>query len=476
MLKRSDLHSYQGKAVDHMDEHQKSMLWLDLGLGKTISTLTSIVDKMDKFEVYGVLIIAPLRVCQTVWEKEAKNWEHTQHLTFNLVHGKPNHRQWMVCRPANVYLVNYEGCPSVIDEFISQYLNRDKPLPFNMIVYDEITRLKSTRDRQGGTWGKYVKKILPFVPHRVGLTATPAPNGLEDLFGQYYVLDDGERLGKNFSNFRSNYFESDYMGYSHTVTERGKKFIQEAVSDITIQMDADDYLDLPDNRELIIEVSLPPKLQAQYDLLEKQMFLELDSGELIEPENAATLMGKCLQFVSGAVYTDPEDRTVWEDIHKIKIDALIETIKDLNGEPLLLGYQFKHDAARIKARFDKEKINYVHFDSKIKGKEATELVDDWNNGKYAVMLGHGQSVGHGNNLQYGCSTVGWYGLPWSSEVYKQFNGRVIKRQGQKKKTKLLKFLVDNTVDYAVLEALNTKSATQAELKQSVQTYRRRKGV
>ena len=475
MLNRTNLHTYQTKTVEHIKTHPQSMLWLDLGLGKTVSSLTAAVDLMNEMKVYGVIVFAPLRVCQTVWGKEARSWEHTKHLTFSLIHGKESHRKWAVRRPVNVYLVNYEGCQWAVDEFITQFLNRGKPLPFNMVIFDEISKLKSSRTQQGGAWGHAIQKILPWVPYRVGLTATPGDK-LQDLFGQYLILDDGQRLGRTYGNFERAYFQSDNRGYKYTVTDKGKDFIQKAVADITIQMDADDYLKLPDNRIHDVFVRLPEKLQAQYDQLEKEMFLELDSGAEIDPENAATLMGKCLQFVSGAIYTDITDRTKWEDIHNVKIDALIDVIEQLNGKPLLLGYQFRHDAERIKKRLTKEKINFVHFDSSIKGKDAQKLEEDWNAGKYTVLLGHGQSVGHGLNLQYGCSNVAWYGLPWSLEIYKQFNGRVIKRQGQTQKTTLIRMLCEDTVDMAVLLAQETKAQTETELKRTVNEYRKRKGV
>jgi len=472
---RSALHNYQLKTIDHIKDNPKSMLWLDLGLGKTISSMTAALDLMNSMHVYGVLVVGPLRVIQTVWSAEAKIWEHTKHLDFSVIRGKPAHRKWIIRRPTNFFLLNYEGTQWAVDEFITQYLNKDKPLPFNMIIFDEITKLKSSRSREGGAWGQALQKILPFIPYRVGLTATPGDK-LQDLFGQYLVLDGGERLGTTYNNFQSAYFTSDNMGYKQTVTKRGKDFIHEAVADITIEMDADDYLTLPDNRVQDILVQLPDKVMKQYEILEKQMFLELDSGEVLDVESKATLMNKCLQFASGAVYVDPLDRTQWEIVHKVKLDALMDIIEQLQGEPLLVGYQFKHDVARIKKRFDKEGINYIHFDSKIRGDEAKQLQEDWNAGKYAVMLGHPQAVGHGLNLQYGCCHVLWFGLPWSLEIFKQFCGRVIKRQGQTRKTTMLRILAENTVDFAVLLAQESKASTEKSLKEAVRQYRRNKGV
>lgn len=475
MLHRHNLHNYQEKTVQHIKENPRSMLWLDLGLGKTVSSLTAGIELMNEMKVYGILVLAPLRVCQTVWGKEASQWSHTKHLTFSLIHGKEAHRKWAVRRQVNVYLLNYEGCQWAVDEFISQYLNRGIPLPFNMLICDEITKLKSSRIDQGGAWGQAIQKILPYIPYRTGLTATPGDK-LQDLFGQYLILDDGARLGNVYGNFERSYFKGDHLGYKQEVTAKGKAFIHEAVHDITIQMDADDYLELPDNRIVDVPVRLTPTLQAKYDKFEKEMFMELDSGAELNIENAATMMGKCLQFASGAMYTDPDDRSQWDVLHKIKIDALMDTIEQLNGKPLLLGYQFKHDAERIKKRFKKDKINFVHFDSKIKGNDAIQLEKDWNNGVYTVMLGHGLSIGHGLNLQYGCANVCWFGLPWSLEVYKQFNGRVIKRQGQKEKTTLIRIMCEDTVDMVVLEAQVNKAETEHELKQTVSEYRKRKGV
>lgn len=471
MLAKSQLHNYQTRTVEHIKQHPRSMLWLDLGLGKTISTLTATADLMSTFQVYGVLVLGPLRVTQTVWHREARKWDHTRHLTFSLIHGSPKHREWALRKSANVYLLNYEGVPWAVDQFINHYLAKGRPLPFNMIVYDEVTRLKSTRSHEGGAWGKSLLKILPYVPWRTGLTATPAPNGYQDLFGQYLVLDDGERLGTGYSNFESAYFKSDFGGYKVEATEEGKRFIETRVADITIQMDVDDYLELPPvfNNDIVIQ--LPYKLRKDYDQLESTMLLQLEDGRTLDVENAAILSGKCRQFANGAIYTDPEVRTTWDAIHDLKLDALVEIIQELNGDPLLLGYQFKHDAIRIKARLDNEGIRYVHYDSKIKGQAASELEDQWNRGEWSVMIGHGQSIGHGLNLQYGCANIGWFGLPWSYEVYKQFNGRVAKRQGQTRPVRIHRLLVENTADYLVSFALEYKGNTENDLRSAVADYR-----
>jgi hypothetical protein len=450
------------------------MLWLDLGLGKTVSSLTAAADMMNTMQVYGVLVLAPLRVCQTVWAAEAAKWDHTKHLSFGLVHGKPAHKEWVIRNKTHFYLLNYEGSPDAIDKFITFYLNRQRPLPFNMVVFDEITKLKSSRaDGSGGAWGRALSKILPYIPYRVGLTATPGDKIL-DLFGQYLMIDDGERLGHAFNNFQSAYFTPDGGGYKYNVLPEGEKFIKAAISDITIQMDADDYLDLPDNQDVDIVVRLDEKSQKQYDKLEKDMFLELDSGNNIEPENRASLMGKCLQMASGAVYTDIDDRTKWDVIHKHKVDALIEALESLNGAPLLIGYQFRHEVERIKKRLTKEKIHFIHFDRHVKGSDAQQVEKDWNAGRYTVMLGHHASVGHGLNLQYGCSNVCWFGMPWSLEGRKQFEGRVKKRQGQKNMTTVIRILVEDTVDFAVLEAQNSKAETEADLKNAISSYRKQK--
>jgi len=464
------MHDYQGRIVEHICTNKQSMVWVGLGLGKTVSTLTAIVDLMNSMEVYGVLILAPLRVVQTVWAQEGGKWEHTQGLTFSLIHGKPEEREWALRRPVNVYLLNYEGSQWAVDQFINHYLVNGKPLPFNMIVFDEVTRLKSSRSRQGGAWGKAISKILQYVPWRVGLTATPASNGLQDLFGQYLMVDDGERLGSSYSNFEASYFQTDYSGYNVTVTQDGEGFIKSRISDITIQMDAADYLELPPVTVNDIEVELTPKLRKQYTKLEKEMMLELDTGSLVDAMNAAVLSGKVRQFTNGAMYVDQVERDKWEGIHNLKLDALMEVVDSLNGSPLLLSYVFKHDAIRIKERFTKSGVEFEHFTSKVQGDEVTELMDRWNSGKLQVLMGHPASIGHGLNCQYSCNNICWFGLNWSLELYDQFNGRVA-RQGQEKHVIIHRLLVKDTIDKLISIKLRNKSDSQDGIRKAIKEYR-----
>lgn len=480
MLHRENLHHYQERAAAHVAAHPRSMLWMGLGLGKTSSTLTAVTELMNSFQVYGVLVVAPLRVAQMTWPREIGKWSHLKHLTYSLIHssaaGKKalHYRKWATRKPAHIYLVNYEGLQWLVQELITEFLAKGQPLPFNMIVIDECTKIKSTRVQEGGEWGAALRKILPYIPWRVGLTATPAPNGLGDLFGQYLVLDDGERLGTSYTRFRDAYFTpGGYGGYSYTVTESGEKFIQERVADITLQMDTKDYLELPPVNFNNIEVTIPRNMQLKYEEMERQMFIEFDSGATIEMDNAAVLTNRCRQFSNGAMYHIPEDKTQFEELHEAKLDALCEIIEALNGEPLLVGYQFQHDVARIKKRLDKLHTDYVHFDRKIKGHQVKELEDRWNRREIPVMIGHGQSIGHGLNLQYGCNNLAWFGLPWSSEEYDQFNGR-IDRQGQTRPVMIHRLLAVNTLDYAVLAAQERKAKTQQDLRAAVQAYRQQK--
>lgn len=472
MLSRYQLHSYQVKAVDHIKDHTQAMLWLDIGLGKTISTLTALSDLIAQGQVYGVLILAPLRVCQTVWEQEAKKWEHTKHLTFSLIHGNLNHRKRAVRKRRLFYLLNYEGIPSAKVEFINAYLARGRPLPFNAIVFDESTLVKSARIRQGGKRTEALQSLLEYIPYRIGLTGTPSPNGLLDLFGQFLMLTNGHTLGQSYTHYRQSYFVPDQGGYRYYPTQQGKQIIYERVSEITLQMSATDYLDLPPVTFNNIEVDLPGNVRQQYETLEREAFVVLDSGVPINAANAAVVTGKCLQFANGAVYPNPGDPK-WEHLHDAKLDALFDIIEELGGNPLLVGYQFRHDAQRIKERADKRGIENAVINSRVSRKDMNVIINKWNAGVLPLMIGHGKSMGHGLNLQQSAHHVAWFGLPWSRELFEQLNGRVA-RQGQKQPVIVHQLLTRETFDYAVLQAQKTKADTEAELKQAIMEYRRTK--
>lgn len=470
---RNQLHKYQSHlGVPHILNHLQSMLWLDLGLGKTIVTLTAIVDLMNRFQIYGVLVVAPLRVAQTVWKQEAMDWEHTRHLTFSLIHGEKRHKEWSLRRKANVYLLNYEGIPWAIDQFINYYLARGRPLPFNMLVMDEITRLKSTRLVQGGVWGRSLRKIIDYVPRRAGLTATLTSNGLPDLFGQYLMLDDGASLGTSYNNYTTAYFNQGFNSNNLEVKPEGHHYIMRRIAPKTLRLKVEDHLDLPPVMENDVLIQLPPKLKQAYKKFDREMILMLEGQKVLSVDNAAALSGKCRQFVNGAIYDNLVKKDSWALIHDLKLDALMEIIQELDKRPLLLGYQFRHDKARIEARLKKEGIVYVVYDRRVKGGDTKQLMDRWNKREIHVILGHGQSIGHGLNMQYGSCNVGWFGTPWSYEVYKQFNGRIALRQGQKYPVRIHRIFVEDSVDMLVKFSLEGKEDTESNVEAAIQKYRK----
>lgn len=472
MLSRHQLHPYQVRAVEHIKANPQAMLWLDIGLGKTISTLTALSDLIAEGKIYGVLILAPLRVCQTVWEQEAGKWSHTSHLSFSLIHGNLNHRKRAIRKRRMVYLLNYEGLPSAKVELINAYMAKGRPLPFNCVVFDESTMVKSARIQQGGKRAAALQFLLDYIPYRIGLTGTPSPNGLLDLFGQYLVLNNGYSLGQSYTHYRQSYFVPDQGGYRYFPTAQGKEIIYNRISPITLQMSAKDYLDLPPVTYNNIEVDLPQAVRQKYETLEHEAFVVLDTGVPIEAPNAAAVIGKCLQFANGAVYHTPKD-PAWEHLHDNKLDALFDIIEELGGNPLLVGYQFKHDAQRIKTAADKRGIENVIINSKVKKRDMKVIVNKWNAGVLPLMIGHGKSMGHGLNLQQSAHHVAWFGLPWSRELFEQLNGRIA-RQGQRSPVIVHQLLTRKTFDYAVLEAQQTKAKTETELKAAIAAYRRTK--
>jgi len=479
MLHESDLHDYQKLAVSHLMQHPQAMLWLDLGLGKTCVTLTALSTLFNYGMSSGVLIIAPLRVCQTVWKQEAEKWSHTKHLTFSLIHGKPKHRELALTKHKHIYLLNYEALPWFVNEVRAKFLFKGRHLPFDTVVFDEITKLKSTRnpetlDEPGGSRGTELLKILPQMTRRIGLTGTPAPNTLEDLFGQFLVLDQGVHLGQTMQGFRERFFRaSGFEGRSYQVTSVGREQIHQLVAPITLEMKGSDHLDLPTVVENVINVPLTPKLQNDYDDLERAMWLELDSGTSVEAVNALSLISKCLQFTNGAIYKLPEQPD-WESIHNLKLDALDDLFQDNGQKPMLVAYQFKHDRDRIVKRFTKHGV--VVLDGRMNTATVNQTIADWNQGKIKMLIGHSASIGHGLNLQYGSNHVVWFGISHNLELYLQFVGRLA-RQGQPKSHVFIhKLLCNGTIDDVVNAALAFKAGTQDALRHALKTYRLGRGM
>jgi len=468
------LHGYQRRAIRHIMAYRESMLWVDMGLGKTVCTLSAIAHLLDTFEIRGALVVAPLRVCQTVWKQEAAGWEHTRHLDVRIVHGKPMMRERALMIPADVHVINYENLLWLLDMLQVKFLSRGKPLPFDMIVFDECTMVKSTRIRQGSArMGPILKDLLlpegpGMITRTVGLTGTPLPNGYQDIFGQFLVVDKGKRLGQSYTNFTSRFFTQPGGFKRPQVTAHGKEVIHQLIGDITLELSEKDYLDLPEETINEVTVSMPAKVMAAYERMERKFFHQFDSGQVVEIDSKAVLSNKCLQFANGAMYYG-EERTDWDYIHDAKLDAL-EGILDGAGGPVLLAYQFRHDAARIKKRFG-DRITWV--DASVGHSQMVDIQARWNRQEIPVISGPLQSISRGLNLQHGGHTVVWFGLCWSWELYIQFNKRVM-RQGQKHPVVIHHLLTEGTLDYAVLTALRSKQSDESSLRDAVKLYRQQK--
>ncbi len=483
LLTPQNLHDYQKEAVIHQLCHDDSMLWLQMGLGKTPITLTTIVDRMRAGQVQKVLIFGPLRVIQAVWAREARKWSHTRHLRFSIVHGTKVKRERALFTDADIFLINYENM-NWLAQTLEHYLSQDKPLPFQMVVYDEVSKLKNStslriaggkRDRTDKRGEKYPikvtgwRKIIPFFKYRSGLTGTPASNGYIDLHGQYLAVDGGKRLGEYITNYKDSYFASDYMGWSYSPTALGKKWIEHQISDITVKMDAKDYLDLPESKVINMMIDLPEKARKAYKEVEANMFTLLESGSEVEIFSRNSISNKCLQFCNGSPYLSSESPE-YEALHDAKLDALEDVLEEAGGAPVLCSYTFKSDAERIMKKF-KKKYRPVNLTT-TPSKDTEKIINQWNNGEIKLMIGHPASMGHGvDGLQDSGSIIVWFGLNWSLELYDQMTGRIANRQGQKKSVSIIRILCRDTVDLAVADALTRKDDDQEGLKAALQRYR-----
>lgn len=482
LLHPQDFHEYQRECIIHQLNMDDSMLWLGMGLGKTPITLTTIVDRMRAGHVKKVLIFGPLRVIQAVWAREARKWSHTQHLRFSVIHGNKEKRSRALFADADIYLTNYENMNWLAEQLDHYYVSQGKDLPFEMVVYDEVSKLKNsttlrmkggTRDRTDGRGETYKikvtgwRKIIPFFKYRTGLTGTPASNGYLDLHGQFLAVDGGVRLGEFVTHYKDSYFSSDYNGWKYTPTELGKQWIEHKISDITIKMDAKDYLDLPDVKVTNLMVDLPAAARRAYQEVEKQMFTQLDTGTEIEVFSRSSVSNKCLQFCQGSPYLvsgSPE----FEKLHDAKLDALEDVLEEAGGSPVLCSYSFKADAKRIMQRFKKyHPINLTDTPSK----DTEKIIDKWNRGEIKLLIGHPASMGHGvDGLQDSGHIIVWFGMNWSLELYEQMNAR-IDRQGQKCPVSVIRILCNDTVDLAVADAIERKTDDQEGLKAALQRYR-----
>ncbi len=437
-------HEYQTYATNFILEHPVAAVLLEMGLGKSVITLTAIYELMlNRFEIEKVLVIAPLRVARDTWPAEIEKWEHLKGLTYSVAIGTEAERIAALKRPAHLYLINREN----VDWLITK---SHLPFDYDMVVIDELSSFKSYAAKRF----KSLLKVRPRVKRMVGLTGTPSGNGLMDLWAEFRVLDMGQRLGRYITHYRSNFFVPDkrnqQMIFSYKPKPGAEDAIYKLISDITISMKSADFLKMPECIINEVPVALSEKEWSVYQALKEDMVVDLKTEE-IDAVNAAALSGKLLQMANGAVYN--EEKEVIR-IHDRKLDALEDLIEGANGKPVLVAYWYNHDLQRIKQRFSVREI------------KTSQDIKDWNNGEIPVAVIHPASAGHGLNIQFGGSTIIWFGLTWSLELYQQTNARLW-RQGQNDTVVIHHIIAKDTIDEDVMAALRKKEKIQSALIDSV---------
>lgn len=464
MLTERNLHNYQNACVEHIIDNPFCGVFLDMGLGKTVSTLTAINYLMNDYcEINTVLVIAPKRVAESVWEEEAVKWEHLKHLRFSKIIGSEAKRIEALKAKADIYIISRDNIAWLCA------LYGGGKLPFDMAVIDELSSFKSYKSLRF----KALRSSRPYLKRLVGLTGTPAPNGLIDLWPQIYLMDRGDRLEKTITRYREKYFRpgrtNGNVVYSYSLLENSEAQIHNKISDICISMKAEDYLQMPIRTDNFIKLRMPEALKKQYQDFEKDKVLELikpeqeyleeidkwvDKPVEISIANATALSNKLLQFANGAIYD--ENRGV-HPIHDIKLEALKEIVENSQGQPILVAWTFQFDRDRIKEALK------AYGPRELK---TNKDIEDWNAGKIPVLLAHPASAGHGLNLQAGGSIIVWYGQTWSLELYQQFNARLY-RQGQENHVIINHLILEGSHDEDVINALKSKDKKQNSLMENI---------
>lgn len=440
--------NYQQYSINHIIDHKASGLFLDMGMGKTVSTLTAIDNLIFLGEVSRVLVIAPLRVAEDTWSTEVEKWDHLKHLKISKILGTKKQRKEALNKDADIYVTNRENIDWLVSECFDSWI-------WDMVVIDELSSFKSSKAKRF----RALKKVRPYFKRIVGLTGTPAPNSLIDLWPQIYLLDGGQRLGKTITGFKDRYFNpgrrNGYVVYNWELKQGAEEAIQNKISDICISMKADDYLDIPERIDNRVGISLSKKALEIYKKLEKELVIEI-AEEDITAANSAVLTNKLLQMANGAIYSESKEVV---NIHDEKLGKLEEIIDTSNGKSVLVFYNFKHDYNRISEMLTKKKLTYQTLNN-------SEDIKKWNNGEIQVALLHPASAGHGLNLQYGGNIIVWFGLTWSLELYQQANAR-LHRQGQKEIVIIHHLISKGTVDEDVMNALANKEVNQNMLLEAV---------
>lgn len=451
-MNEKDLHKYQRRSIAHVLDNTHCALFLEMGLGKTVSTLTAIKHLIyTELEIDKVLVVSPKRVAESVWAQECAKWDHLADLKVSIVSGTVKQRKKALRAQADIYTISRDNIAWLCG------LYGGGALPFDMLVIDELSSFKNHRSVRF----KALKLVQPSFGRVVGLTGTPAPNGLIDLWAQIYLLDRGDRLGKYISGYRDKFFRPNGSNgstvYDYKPQKNSEAKIHEAISDICLSMSASDYLDLKETVRNDIDIVFGEDLQHMYNDFEKEKVLELfaeNEGEPITAVNATALMVKLQQFANGAIY---DGQKAVHEVHNLKIDALKELIEDANGKPVLIAYTFQHDRDRIMHALKKYRPVQLKNDRDIL---------DWNSGKIQVMLMHPASGGHGLNLQHGGNVIVWFSPTWNLELEQQFNAR-LDRQGQTRAVVINRLIAKKSIDTRIVRKLSGKAVTQSNLMEAV---------
>lgn len=474
-------HAYQKKAVKFLLEHAAGALFLDPGLGKTSITLAAIKLLKQKKVLDKVLLVAPLRVCFSVWPREAEKWVDFHGLKLVVLHGAD--KDQLLQEPADIYVINPEGLEWLLQVRKSKTatgktkvdvdLRRWKSLGFDTLIIDELSKFKHTSTNRF----KALKLVLSTFRRRWGLTGSPASNGLMDLFGQCFVLDQGRTLGQYLTHYRMKYFLPGHDGFSWVLREGAEEEIYERVRPLALRMAADDYLDMPALIENNIRVDLPEEVQRVYHQLEDDLVAKLND-KVVVASTAAAASIKCRQVANGGLYLDPEVQALvklpksnreWVNLHSAKTDALADLIEELQGSPLLVAYDFAHDLDRLRERLGKD-VPYIG--GGVSAKRSAELERAWNAGQLPVLLGHPQAMAHGLNLQEVGHHVCWHSLTWDFELYDQFIRRVLRQGNKSKKVFVHHIIARGTVDEVVLAAVKSKRKGQNALFEALKNLRK----
>ena len=452
MLKKEQLHDYQRRSADMIVDNLNCGLFLDCGMGKTVSTLTAIRELREIGFIDKVLIIAPKKVAQVTWKDEINNWEHLKGLRISVIDGTAAQRRAAMMADADIYTVSRDNVVWLVVE------HGGVKLPYDMVVIDELSSFKNYASKRF----KALRRVRKFIPRVVGLTGTPAPNGLIDLWAQMFLIDEGKRLGKTVTGYRDRFFTAGrrngdivYQWDLKSPAEETEQKISDLIKDICISMSAEDYLKMPDKLMYYDRVKLSDKDFKAYKTFEREQVLEfIESGETITAASAAALSNKLQQFANGAMYD--ADRKVLQ-LHDEKVEKLKELVEAANGQPVLVAYSFKHDFDKIMDALKEYRPVKL---------EKPEQIADWNAGKINVLVTHPASAGHGLNLQKGGHIMIWYGLTWALELYQQFNARLY-RQGQKKPVSIHHIIATDTVDEKIIKSLDGKDTTQRSLMDAI---------